>query len=83
MKFRAMIGAAIAMALTAGGAPGQEALPVKIGVLTDMTSVYAAHGGPGSVEAVRMAINDFGGAVLGRPIELIFADHHNLSLIHI
>jgi branched-chain amino acid transport system substrate-binding protein len=77
MKFRAMIGAAIAMALTAGGAPGQEALPVKIGVLTDMTSVYAAHGGPGSVEAVRMAINDFGGAVLGRPIELIFADHHN------
>jgi len=44
MKFRAMIGAAIAMALTAGGAPGQEALPVKIGVLTDMTSVYAAHG---------------------------------------
>jgi len=77
MKFRAMIGAAIAMALTAGGAPGQEALPVKIGVLTDMTSVYAAHGGPGSVEAARMAINDFGAAVLGRPIELIFADHHN------
>lgn len=72
-----MIGAAIAMALTAGGAPGQEALPVKIGVLTDMTSVYAAHGGPGSVEAARMAINDFGAAVLGRPIELIFADHHN------
>ena len=77
MKFRAMIGAALAMALTAGGAPGQEALPVKIGVLTDMTSVYAAHGGPGSVEAARMAINDFGGAVLGRQVELIFADHRN------
>jgi len=77
MKFRAIIGVAIAMALAAGGAPGQEALPVKIGVLTDMTSVYAAHGGLGSVEAARMAINDFGAAVLGRPIELIFADHHN------
>jgi hypothetical protein len=46
-----MIGAAIAMALITGGVPGQEALPVKIGVLTDMTSVYAAHGGLGSVEA--------------------------------
>jgi branched-chain amino acid transport system substrate-binding protein len=77
MKFRAIIGAAIAMALTAGGTRGQEALPVKIGVLTDMTSVYAAHGGPGSVEAARMAIDDFGGAVLGRPVEIIFADHRN------
>jgi branched-chain amino acid transport system substrate-binding protein len=77
MKFRAVIGAAIAMALTAGGTPEQEALPVKIGVLTDMTSVYAAHGGPGSVEAARMAIDDFGGAVLGRPVEIVFADHRN------
>jgi branched-chain amino acid transport system substrate-binding protein len=77
MKFRAVIGAAIAMALIAGGTPGQEALPVKIGVLTDMTSVYAAHGGPGSVEAARMAIDDFGGAVLGRPVEIVFADHRN------
>jgi branched-chain amino acid transport system substrate-binding protein len=77
MKFRAVIGAATAMILTAGGTSGQEELPVKIGVLTDMTSVYAAHGGPGSVEAAHMAIDDFGGAVLGRPVELIFADHRN------
>jgi branched-chain amino acid transport system substrate-binding protein len=77
MKFRAVIGAVMAMGLTAGGTSGQEARPVKIGVLTDMSSVYAAHGGPGSVEAARMAVDDFGGAVLGKPIELIFADHRN------
>ena len=77
MKFRAVIGAVIATVLTVGGASGQEALPVKIGVLTDMSSVYAAHGGPGSVEAARMAIDDFGGSVLGKPIEFLSADHKN------
>jgi branched-chain amino acid transport system substrate-binding protein len=77
MKFSARFGAALAISLTAAGATGQEQRPVKIGVLADMTSVYAAHGGPGSVEAARMAIADFGGAVLGKPIELIFADHKN------
>jgi branched-chain amino acid transport system substrate-binding protein len=59
------------------GATGQEQRPVKIGVLTDMTSIYAEHAGPGSVEAARMAIEDFGGSVLGTPVELLFADHHN------
>lgn len=76
MKFRAVIGAAMAMALTAG-ATGKEEQPIKIGVLTDMSSLYAAHGGPGSVETARMAIDDFGGAVLGKPVELISADHRN------
>jgi branched-chain amino acid transport system substrate-binding protein len=76
MKFRAVIGAAMAMALTAG-ATGKEEQPIKIGVLTDMFSLYAAHGGPGSIEAARMAIDDFGGAVLGKPVELISADHRN------
>ena len=51
--------------------------PVKIGVLTDMTGVYADFSGPGSVEAAKMAIKDFGGKVLDRPIQLIFADHQN------
>jgi branched-chain amino acid transport system substrate-binding protein len=76
MKFRAVIGSAMAMALTAG-ATGKEEQPIMIGVLTDMSSLYAAHGGPGSVEAARMAIDDFGGAVLGKPVELISADHRN------
>jgi len=50
---------------------------VKIGVLTDMTGVYADLGGQGSVVAAQMAIDDFGGKVLGKPIALISADHQN------
>ncbi|MGC2199914.1 MAG: ABC transporter substrate-binding protein, partial [Stellaceae bacterium] len=50
---------------------------VKIGVLSDMSSLYADIGGPGSVEAARMAIADFGGNVIGKKIELVSADHQN------
>jgi branched-chain amino acid transport system substrate-binding protein len=77
MKFSAIFGAALAISLTAAGAMGEEQRPVKIGVLTDMSSLYAEHGGPGSVEAAHMAVEDFGGSVLGNPIEVRFADHHN------
>ena len=51
--------------------------PVKIGVLTDMTGFYSDLAGPGSVLAVKMAIDDFGGKVLGKPIEMVSADHQN------
>jgi len=50
---------------------------VKIGVLTDMTGYYSDLAGPGSVLAVQMAVADFGGKVLGKPIEVIGADHQN------
>jgi branched-chain amino acid transport system substrate-binding protein len=50
---------------------------VKIGVLTDMSSLYADIGGKGAVAAAQMAIDDFGGTVLGKKIELISADHQN------
>lgn len=60
MKLSDVIGAVLAMGLTAAGAADQQQPPVKIGVLTDMTSIYAEHAGPGSVEAARMAIEDFG-----------------------
>jgi branched-chain amino acid transport system substrate-binding protein len=73
MKSPVTIVAALAMVLLTGAA-GQEQRPIKIGVLVDLSSVYAQGGGPGSIEAARMAIADFGGAVLGRPIELVFAD---------
>ena len=76
MKLPITIGAALAIVLLTGAA-GPDQRPVKIGVLTDMTSIYAEHAGPGSVEAARMAIEDFGGSVLGKPIELVFADHRN------
>jgi branched-chain amino acid transport system substrate-binding protein len=51
--------------------------PLKIGVLTDMSSLYSDNGGPGSVVAAQMAIEDFGGTVLGRKIELVSGDHQN------
>ena len=50
---------------------------VKIGILNDQSGVYADYGGKSSVEAARMAIEDFGGSVLGQKIELVTADHQN------
>jgi branched-chain amino acid transport system substrate-binding protein len=50
---------------------------VKIGILNDQSGVYADYGGKYSVEAARMAIEDFGGEVLGHKIDLITADHQN------
>ena len=71
--------AAMVAALTlAGAAHAQIAKDtVKIGVLADMSSLYADLGGPGSVEAVKMAVADFGGTVNGKKIEVISADHQN------
>lgn len=50
---------------------------VKLGVMTDLSGVYLDYAGKGSVEAARMAIEDFGGKVLGKPIQLLTADHQN------
>jgi branched-chain amino acid transport system substrate-binding protein len=54
-----------------------SAEPLRIGFLTDMNGPSAIDDGPGSITAARMAIADFGGSVLGRPIELLTGDHHN------
>ena len=50
---------------------------IRIGIITDMSSLYADIDGPGGVEAIRMAIADMGGAINGKKIELLFADHQN------
>lgn len=50
---------------------------VKIGLILDMTGLYADVTGRGSATAAQMAIDDFGGTVLGRKIELVVADHQN------
>src|ERR1700683_1225858 len=50
---------------------------VKIGILNDQSGVYADYGGKWSVEAAKMAVEDFGGNVLGAKIEVISADHQN------
>jgi branched-chain amino acid transport system substrate-binding protein len=54
-----------------------QTVPLKIGVLTDMSSLYADNGGQGSVVAAQMAVEDFGGTVLGRKIEVVSGDHQN------
>ncbi len=50
---------------------------VKIGVLNDMSSVYADSTGPGSLVAAEMAVKDFGGTIGGKPVEVISGDHQN------
>ena len=50
---------------------------VRIGLLLDMSSLYADITGPGSVAAAQMAIDDFGGKVRGKPVQLVYADHQN------
>ena len=67
-----MLGAA---GLVAPAAQAQE--KVKIGFITDMSSLYADVEGKNGAVAIQMAIDDFGGKVMGMPIELISADHQN------
>ncbi|HXB20781.1 MAG TPA: ABC transporter substrate-binding protein [Candidatus Solibacter sp.] len=50
---------------------------VKIAVLSDMSGVYSDIGGKGSVVAAQMAVDTFGGKILGKPIEVVSADHQN------
>ena len=50
---------------------------VKIGMIEDMSSIYADITGAGAVAAAKMAVEDFGGTVLGMPIEVVSADHQN------
>ena len=50
---------------------------VRIGILNDQSGLYADVSGPGGVTAARMAVEDFGGKVAGKPVEVVFADHQN------
>jgi branched-chain amino acid transport system substrate-binding protein len=73
------IGAAVVLAGTGSAmAAGISNDVVKIGVLGDMSGVYSTgFSGAGAVDAVKMAVQDFGGTVLGKKIEVISADHQN------
>jgi branched-chain amino acid transport system substrate-binding protein len=59
------------------GAMAQNDTPVRVGLLLDMKGPYAVISGEGSIVAAELAIRDYGGRVLGRPIELMHADHGN------
>ncbi|RZK95467.1 MAG: ABC transporter substrate-binding protein [Methylobacterium sp.] len=72
---RRMLLAAALGTLTAAAAQGQT--PVKIGVLTDRSGVYADIAGEGSLVAARMAVEDFKAADKGLKVEVIAADHQN------
>src|SRR6516164_9850659 len=77
MRHSAALGFALAILLS-GPAQAQTAGGgVKIGVINDQSSIYADLSGMGGVEAARMAIEDFGGKALGKPIEMVTADHQN------
>jgi len=78
MFSRPSILAAASLALAASLAQAQISDGVvKIGVLTDMSSLYADITGSGSTVAARMAIEDFGAANKGMKVELLSADHLN------
>src|SRR6266849_3197718 len=75
MKLRLLSAAVAACALLL--AVPASAQGVKIGILNDQTGIYADYGGKWSFEAAKMAVEDFGGSVLGQKIEVISADHQN------
>ena len=69
--------AALALSLAAGASAQVSDDVVRIGLLVDMGGSYSDLAGPGSVVAGKMAIEDFGGKVLGKPVELVSADSQN------
>ncbi|MGN6116718.1 MAG: ABC transporter substrate-binding protein [Nitrobacter sp.] len=77
-RLAAALAAGAAMVLSAGAAHAQISDDaVKLGVLTDMSSLYSDATGKGSLAAVQMAVADFGGKVKGKPIVVLSGDHQN------
>jgi len=78
MHLSKFLSAVALLALASGAAQAQiSGDVVKIGVLNDQASVYADIGGKGTTVAAQMAIDDFGGKILGKPIELVVGDNQN------
>lgn len=68
---------AVGQAWAQAGAQAGVQAPIKIGVLADLNGLYGDIGGAGSVEAARMAVEDFGPTLLGRPLQIVTGDAHN------
>ncbi len=78
-KMAAACGAAFGLSLAAT-APAQAQISgdvIRIGIITDMSGLYSDIDGQGGVEAIRMAVADMGGAINGKKVEVLFADHQN------
>lgn len=73
----ALLALSVTLALTQHAVGQVSDNVVRIGLLTDYTGVFSALSGQGGVTAARMAVEDFGGTVLGKPIEIVQADHGN------
>src|SRR6478735_2383507 len=77
MKLKTLV-AALAVGLGTFSASAQtDSGPVKIGFITDMSSLYADIDGPAGGEMIKWAVQDFGGKVLGRDVQVLTADHQN------
>lgn len=86
MQHRKFVSACAVTIIASAAFPGSGALAqdtaisddvVRIGLIEDMSGVYADITGMGVVTAARMAVEEFGGTVLGKPIDIVFADHQN------
>jgi branched-chain amino acid transport system substrate-binding protein len=82
MKLKAKIltmavAATFAAGISASASAQVSGDTIKIGFITDMSGLYADTDGPGGVEAIKMAIADMGGAINGKKIEIVYADHQN------
>ncbi len=69
--------AMLSAGLMSSAALAQDTKPFRIGAMVDMSGTYSALGGPGMVNVLKMAAEDFGGKVLGRPIEILSANYQN------
>lgn len=76
MKLKKIVSALVFLSISAI-AVAQDKKPIKIGFITDGSSLYSDIDGIGGKEAMEMAIADFGGSVLGRKVEVLYADHQN------
>ena len=75
MLHKVILAISVAFGITAAHAA--DSTPLRIAVLNDLSGVYSDFQGIGSVIAAQMAVEDFGGKVAGRPIEVLSADHQN------
>lgn len=75
LAFLSTVVGTVALAGASAAEPSNGA--VRIGVLNDQAGPYSDPQGPGSVASAQLAIKDFGGQVLGKPVELVVGDHQN------
>lgn len=77
LKFATPLFAAAMLLTGHAGLASAQSGPVKIGILNDQSGAYSSITGAGSVAAARLAIEDAGGSLFGKPIELVIADHQH------